>query len=87
MTSKQRFTWTTTTKRLTYLVLFQTVLEDVLDDKAAGLAQSNLMPHASKCFVDIAHDLRRRVAPAQLEQLLPNMAGIPVDHSLWYTAQ
>jgi hypothetical protein len=86
VTSKQRFTWMTT-KCLAYLVLFQAVLKNVLDDKAAGLTQSNLMPHASKRFVDVAHDLRWRVAPAQLEQLLPNMASIAVDHSLWNTAQ
>ena len=45
------------------------------------------MPHAAKCLVDIAHDLRRRVAPAQLEQLLPDVAGVTVDHGLWDTTK
>lgn len=50
-----------------YLVFFQTVLEDVLNDQTARLAQSDLMPHASERFVDITHNLRRRVTPSQLE--------------------
>lgn len=50
-----------------YLVLFKAVLEDVLYNKTSSLTQSHLMPHATKRLVDIAHDLRRRVAPAKLE--------------------
>lgn len=71
---------------LAYLVLFQTVLEDVLNDQTASLAQSDLMPHATEGFVDVTHDLWRRVAPAKLEQLLPHVASIPVDHGLRNTA-
>lgn len=36
------------------------------------------MPHASESFVDMPHDLRRRIAPAELEELLPNVACIAV---------
>jgi hypothetical protein len=43
----------------TYLILFQAVFEDVLDDKTTSLTQSDLVPHASECFIDITHDLRR----------------------------
>ncbi len=63
----------------TYLVLFETVLKDVLHNKTSGLPQSNFVPHAAQGLVDVLHDLRRRVAPAQLEELLPNMACITMD--------
>lgn len=69
------------------LVLFKTVFEDVLYDQASSLAQSNLMPHAAQSLVDILHDLRRRVTPAQLEQLLPDVACIAVDNGLWDTTK
>lgn len=64
------------------LVVLKTVLEDVLDNKAASLAQSNLMPHAAQSLVDVLHDLRRRAAPTQFEQLLPNVASVAVDDGL-----
>lgn len=41
------------------------------------------MPHAPKSLVDIAHDLRWRIAPTKLEQLLPDVASVAVDDSLW----
>ena len=41
------------------------------------------MPHATQCLVNIFHDLGWRIAPTQLEQLLPNMACIAVNDSLW----
>lgn len=40
------------------------------------------MPHATKRFVDEFHDLGRSLGPPQLEQLLPDMAGISVDDCL-----
>lgn len=66
----------------THLVFLETVLENVLDHQATCLAQSDLMPHTTKRFVDVAHDLRWRIAPAELEKLLPDVAGIAMDHSL-----
>lgn len=42
---------------LTHLVFFQTVLEDVLDDEATGLAQGHFMPHAAQSLIDIFHNL------------------------------
>lgn len=69
------------------LVLLQAVLEDVLDDKAAGLAKCHLMPHATESFVDVAHNLWWLVAPAQLEQLLPDVASVAMDHRLGDAAQ
>lgn len=69
------------------LVFLEAVLEDVLDDKTASLAESHLVPHTAKSFVDILHDLWWRVAPAELEQLLPNVTGVAVNDSLWDAAQ
>lgn len=66
----------------TDLVLFQTILEDVLDNETARLAQSDLVPHALQSLVDVLHDLGRRVRPAKFEQLLPDMACIAMDDSL-----
>ena len=40
------------------LLFFDTVLKDILDDQAASLTKSNLMPHTTKSFVDLEHDLR-----------------------------
>lgn len=37
------------------------------------------MPYAAQSFVDLNHDLRRLAAPAELKELLPNMARVPVD--------
>jgi hypothetical protein len=52
---------------MTYLLFFNTILEDVLNNKTAGLPESDFMPHASKSFVDFDHDLRGFTAPAQFE--------------------
>jgi len=40
------------------------------------------MPHSTKSFVDVLHDLWRRVTPAELKQLLPDVAGVAVDDCL-----
>jgi len=45
------------------------------------------MPHAAKGFVDILHDLRRRVTPAKLKQLLPDVASVSMNDSLRDTAK
>ena len=66
-----------------YLVLLQTILEDVLYNEAAGLAQCDLVPHATQGFVDVAHNLRWRITPTKFEQLLPDMASVAVDNGLW----
>lgn len=67
---------------LAHLVLFKTILEDVLDHEAASLAQGNLVPHTLQSLIDVRHDLRRRLGPTQLEQLLPDMARVAVDDSV-----
>jgi hypothetical protein len=64
------------------LLFLNTVLEDVLDNQTASLAQSNLMPHSTKCLIDLEHDLRRLPTPAELEQLLPHMTSIAVNDSV-----
>lgn len=45
------------------------------------------MPHAAESLIDIAHDLGRRITPAKLEQLLPDMASVSVNDSLWNTSK
>lgn len=40
------------------LVLLETILEDILDDETASLAQGHLVPHTAKSLVDVLHDLR-----------------------------
>ncbi len=40
------------------------------------------MPHAAQRLVDVLHNLRRRLGPPELEQLLPNVTGVPVDDRL-----
>jgi len=72
---------------VTYLVFLKTILEDVLDDQATGLTQGDLVPHTTEGFVDVPHDLGRRVTPAQLKELLPDVAGIAVDDSLGDTSE
>lgn len=44
---------------LSYLVLLQAILEDILYNQAASLAQGNLVPHAAQSLVHILHYLRR----------------------------
>ena len=65
------------------LLLFNAVLEDVLNDQTASLSKSDLMPHAAKSFVDLEHDLRRLATPAELKQLLPNVTSVAVNDSVW----
>ena len=48
----------------TNLVFFQAVLKDVLYNQTTRLSERNFMPHATKGFIDILHDLGRRVTPA-----------------------
>lgn len=72
---------------LVYLVFLETVLEDVLHDQAASLAQCNFMPHTAQSLIDVAHDLRWRVAPPELKELLPNVARVAVDDGLWNAAK
>jgi hypothetical protein len=45
------------------------------------------MPHATESLVDVAHDLRGRVAPAKLEELLPHVTRITMDDGLRDTAE
>ena len=68
--------------RSAYLVLFETVLEDILNDQATSLAKSNLVPHATESLIDIFHDLRRGLSPTKLEKLLPDMTSVAMDDSL-----
>ena len=48
----------------TYLFLFNTVFEDVLDHQTTSLSKSDFVPHAPKSFVHFEHDLWRFAAPA-----------------------
>lgn len=73
--------------RLCYLVVFKTVLKDVLNDQTARLSEGNLVPHAPQGVVDILHDLRRRLSPTKLKELLPHMAGVTMNNSLRDAAQ
>ena len=66
----------------THLVLLKTILEDILDHQATRLAQSDFVPHAAESLVHVSHDLRRRVVPAELEQLLPNVTGVAMNDRL-----
>ena len=45
------------------------------------------MPHATKGFVDILHNLWGRVAPTEFKQLLPDVASVTMDHSLRDTTE
>ena len=69
------------------LLLFNTVLENVLNDQAASLTESDLMPHATESFVDLEHDLRWLTTPAEFEQFLPDMTGIAMDDSVRDTSK
>jgi len=71
----------------TYLVFLEAVFKDVLNDQATSLAQSDLVPHSAKGLVDILHDLRWRLSPAKLKQLLPDMASVTMDYGLWNTTK
>jgi hypothetical protein len=64
------------------LVIFEAVLEDILNDQASRLAESHLMPHALQRLIHVLHDLGWGLCPAKLEQLLPDMACIAVNHRL-----
>jgi len=64
------------------LVILKAVLEDVLNDKTASLAEGDLVPHAVESLVDVLHDLGRSVGPAELEQLLPDVASVAVNNRL-----
>jgi hypothetical protein len=64
------------------LVLFETVLKDILNDQATSLAKSNLVPHTTESLIDIFHDLRRRLSPTKLEKLLPDVTSVAMDDGL-----
>lgn len=71
----------------TYLVIFEAVFKDVLNDEAPGFAQGNFMPHSTKRIVDELHDLRGGFSPTKLKQLLPYVARIAVDDSFRNSSQ
>ena len=58
------------------LIVFEAILEDILNNKAASLPESNFMPHSPQCLIDVLHNLRRVSRPAELEKLLPNMTSV-----------
>jgi hypothetical protein len=72
---------------LSYLILLEAVLEDILHYQATCLAQRNLVPHPSESLIDVAHNLWWGVAPTKLEQLLPDVTSVAVDDSLWDTTK
>jgi hypothetical protein len=45
------------------------------------------VPHTTEGLVDILHNLRRRLGPAKLEKLLPDVASIAMDDGLRDTAK
>jgi hypothetical protein len=45
------------------------------------------MPHGVESIVDVLHDGWRFASPAELEQLLPDVTGVSVNHGLWNTAK
>ena len=65
-----------------YLVFLKTVLKDILDYQTTCLAKCNLMPHSTKSFIDIFHDLRGRLGPSEFEELLPDVTSISMDDGL-----
>lgn len=65
-----------------YLLFLHTVLEDVLDHQTPCFAQCNLLPHSTESLIHFVHDLRGVASPAELEELLPNMASVAVDYCL-----
>lgn len=66
-----------------YLILFQAVLENVLNNETASFTKGHLMPHSSQRFVDILHNLGWGANPAKFEQLLPNMTGVCEFSLVW----
>ena len=64
------------------LVILKAVLEDVLNDKTAGLTEGDLVPHTTESLVDVLHDLGRSVGPAELKELLPDVASVAVNNRL-----
>lgn len=65
------------------LLVLNAVLEDVLNNETASLTKSNFMPHASKCLIDLQHNLRWFARPSQFEKLLPDVTGISMNDSIW----
>lgn len=59
-----------------YFIFLKTIFKNILDDKTASLTKRNLVPATVKSLVDILHDLWWIASPAELKQLLPNMASI-----------
>jgi hypothetical protein len=66
----------------TNLVIFKAILEDILDNQASRLTEGHFMPHALERLIHILHDLRGRLRPAELEQLLPDVTCVTVDNRL-----
>ena len=63
-----------------YLLIFDTVLKDILNYQAPCFSKSNFMPHPSQSFVNFGHDLWGFATPTQFEELLPDMACVSMDH-------
>lgn len=49
------------------LIVFEAILKDILNNKAASLSEGNFMPHSPQRLVDILHDLRRVSRPTEFE--------------------
>jgi hypothetical protein len=45
------------------------------------------MPHTTKSFINVFHDLWWGFGPAKLEKFLPDVASITVNDSLWDSAK
>lgn len=67
-------------REMANLLVLDAILKNILYYETACLAQGNLMPHAFQSLIYFEHDLRGLITPAKLEQFLPNMACIAMDH-------
>lgn len=72
---------------LAYLFVLDAIFENVLHHQAPRLTQGNFMPYPSQCIIHLGQDLGRLFSPSKLEKLLPNMAGIAVNHRFWDSAE
>lgn len=69
------------------LLVLDTILEDVLNDKTTSFTQSHLVPHTTKSLVDFQHDLWWFFTPAKFEELLPDVTSIAMNNSIWDTSK
>lgn len=72
---------------VSYLFFLDAVFEDILHHQAPCFTQCNFVPHPLQRLIHLGHDLGRLATPSKLEELLPNVAGIPMNNRLWDSAE